>query len=976
MNSELELMIENFLSENAKSLKDLGNILDNVNKSYDKYSYYIEALKDGVITYIDFEKGNKLQNVDGKLKFDNQAIKDIKLIKGSTEESTEESEPSSQEAHIVNFETDKISDAGNLELQAKITAERNILDWLITKAYDPKFAGKRSLFDDYVKAKKNVEEFTVPFVNAVNSYSQYKNGVKLFYYNKKSGTDEPLKDSKGKQQVIKLGTEYTSKDGVTVKNANNLLALSIDDLFSLISGLKKDQKEIIDTEEAKFKDEVSADAEGTGTVGGESSLRKHFDNLIKKHPYHNKGEGLDYVLPGKITQFGSEWTLIEYTTYKDAVFWGNPSQDWHDEFDYPKCSYEGKWRNPKEAENKIKSLTKKDLLDWCGTTIAPFAETLGATWCTARTGSAKQYHDKGSVYLILKNFKKYIQYMPSDSQFEFWNDNQHATTPTDQIKEIIDNVPPFVEHCIEGGKDNMIPTDKLYTYYQKSKELPSIAPYMRLYSEKYITSEELITELSSEIVEKNLYQIREKNRVAINPWDNLSNENFNLLLNAFKSEFKKNDDAMIQKIVKILGSIINGSSNFFIKVKFKKNDKSLQLLYDILNYMMEKHPKDKSTKLLFETFSNVKKVDLKKIVNLTSNEDAIFSTAKTLSDGQFTQFDNAEVSMFLYSGIIVRNIKDISTILNGKESSEGYENITLIKDLVTFFNNVGVMIEASTISAISTSVMDEEKNKTALKEILQNSENFYEKLKKVINGVLSKEGKNISVKNHRNLLLDSILSSKVNVLKSQELLELVENQLKTLKINIAPADIHIPLMDIDYFDRDKDSNLVGLSLLISILNSKHEIVNVSSVVNSDFSLTDTLQSSGVITPADNGKYYLSQKQYSFLSKEISSYLKKDIFDSKTLKVDDSYFAEVKQKGLKIENANPLEILVSKLKSNDLISDYKDSLLELLTESMDKKTITDLGSILNDYIQNVGDYLFPKVNLMPIYEKFVSQFKTR
>jgi hypothetical protein len=392
---------------------------------------------------------------------------------------------------------------------------------------------------------------------------------------------------------------------------------------------------------------------------------------------------------------------------------------------------------------------------------------------------------------------------------------------------------------------------------------------------------------------------------------------------------------------------------------------------------MENHPSDKSTKLLFEKFSTVDKVDLKKIVNLTNNEEAIFQTASDICNAQFSIFSNAEINDFYYAGVMVKNIKDLSTIANGKESSEDVNNITLIKDLSAFFTNNGVSLkDDSSVTELSDSIIKKEGNKESISQIITNSKTYYDSLRKIISGILAKEGKNISVKNHRNLLLDSIITSKVDVLKNKDVLSYVEEQLKNLKVTINPTDIYIPIMDIDYFDNSEDKDLRGLSLLVSILNSKHELVDMSSVNNSNFSITTTLQGEGVISPAENGKYYLSSKQYNYLSKKISAYLKNDIFKSKTLKVDDSYFTEVKQKGLKLENINPLELIISKMQDKTISSEYRDSLLEIFNESMNKKTITDLGSIISNFYKDVGDYLYPKINLTSIYNEFVSEFKSK
>ena len=93
----------------------------------------------------------------------------------------------------------------------------------------------------------------------------------------------------------------------------------------------------------------------------------------------------------------------------------------------------------------------------------------------------------------------------------------------------------------------------------------------------------------------------------------------------------------------------------------------------------------------------------------------------------------------------------------------------------------------------------------------------------------------------------------------------------------------------------------------------------------------------------------------------------------TLNIKDSEFNDFRRRGALLKNVNPLELFLDRIKSKDVLDDYKESLIEIFNESMDKKVITSLGKIISDFYKNVGDYMYSKIDMTDIYDEFVSKF---
>ena len=84
MTPELDILISNFLQENVKSLTQLSQEKGLVNSNPKKYEKYINALKMGVVDYIEFENGQKLVNDKGNIFLDGKKVTEIKLEEASS----------------------------------------------------------------------------------------------------------------------------------------------------------------------------------------------------------------------------------------------------------------------------------------------------------------------------------------------------------------------------------------------------------------------------------------------------------------------------------------------------------------------------------------------------------------------------------------------------------------------------------------------------------------------------------------------------------------------------------------------------------------------------------------------------------------------------------------------------------------------------------------------------------------------------
>ena len=961
MTPELDILISNFLQENLKSLTQLSQEKGLVNSNPKKYEKYINALKMGVVDYIEFENGQKLTNDKGNIFLDGKKVTEIKL---------EEASSFSLDNNIltINPKEDKISNAGNTKLEKDIkfldlkdyktpitnsnilknywTKIDKALDWLVVQINDNK-DGVPSYLLDYLKNDNGGEEFIGAIIPSLQVYAQFAVGLRPQY-----------KDLEGNYREVKqkLVIDANVKSKRNGKPANSLLNLSIEDLIDLAKDYETQYNDIVKNEEKKFK----TTSEGSG---GGSGIQKFFNDILAKKPYYNTNREnvLDYRIPAQIETFG-DYLLITYSTIQDALFWSRPSwADWAR--DYPKGTVRGEWEDEATAIKLLKETTQQEALRLYGTTLQPMVETLGGSWCTADESHVVKYVRDGAVYMIMKDFKKYLQYAPSQNQFEPFDKQGHLSLSNKNdraiIEELIKNVPPFIEHCIEGGKDEYIDEKHLKSYLDKKGYLPSIKSYLRLYDKGLLTEKEIIDNISSKSVQQHLYQVTEKSREPINPWNKLEDKDLNTLIDIFTNIIKSGDSKEIDKVITIIGYIINGSANSEFKHRFKSGTKAIDFLNSIVSYMLINHPNDSKTKELLDAFG---KDVQKKVSEMSPEEEEIAKSIIAFTDNLPSKLDSSKVGIPLILGIIGRNFKE----LTGQSPSSGNAYYTRIVDV---FKEDGVDITTYN-SALSDEFMEKDENKEKFNSIGKEIGGLWKTFKEKIFSVRSEMTKISSIKNHRNLLLNSVLKADESSSKPISLDE-VERVLRELKLDVNLNNIYIPITDIDYYDLDKDKDLKGLSLIISILNPKHQVVDFSGVNSSTFSVINDLAEKGVVTGKD-GKYFLKADQYKYLNSSISKYLKK-VFQSSSLRIDDSHFSDVKSKGIAIEKANPLELFLSRMKDKSLNADYKKSLLEIFSESVDEKLVANLSDIISNFYKNVGDYLYEKIDLTEIYNDFVEKY---
>lgn len=1016
MDLELKSLVENFLSENkvkleeeVKSLGEIPDVLNSINTKYDKYEMYVTAFKEGLIDTIRLTDGSLLSNENNTITYSlnsiDKKVKEVKL----QQEPLKEGEvlfDEKKQVLTLSFADHKFSDISNLYfLNAinnleKATIERlpdesdddyerrkksfsanklssffksDLLVWLINRVYLPQYQSYRPNYEQYVIENKNAKEFIDFIISILRDYAVYKQGVTLQY--KKPGGDKTYYDLKPKITLDKKYSDLNAKD------------MSIQSVIDAIREVKERGDQLIIDKQNSFKTETVAEEQSDVIVGNESSLKAHIDSLIEKYPYHNKGDGLNYKLPGVIKQFGN-YTLITYTSVDDTHYWSKPTHNSSyaenneplANASNPNTEQEGSWKNPSSAKTFIQNMSKDELKNWLNHTVYPFAEFGGSSWCTSRLSHAESYKSRGSIYLIMKNFLKLLQYAPSQSQFEYADTASHLdlSKPADKklIQELVENVPPFVDHCVEGGKDTYIQTKDLKKYLTRRKYLPSINSYLRLHNEKLISDKELIDYLSNvDLVinedglklGKKLYQLQDHFGTAVDSWENIADNLMQDFVNVCNNAVKEKNDDLISKVILILGYIIEGTSNAFIKYRFNKSKKgALDFFTNITKYMIENHPNDKATIDLLSKFSDIKSLNIKLVKELDTIQQDLIKTAKEVTNNKINYF-SGELSVYYYSIAIAKNY---SKLLDTDTEPE------LVTEIKKFFKDNNYTIDSEVLTELPSSFINDnsETKKKELENIVKKYEKFYLELRKKVGQALTLDTTNATVKNSRNLLLDALITSKADI-NNDKFLENIEKTLGDLKITIENTDVFIQLFDPDYFDGDKDPNLKGLSLLVSILNKKHEIVDFASVKGGNFSVTEDLSSSGVVSADENGKFFLSKAQYDFLNKKINTYLQKKIFkiEPDHLTLTDSQYKNVKSNGIVLKDINPLKLFLERIRSNDIPSEFKQSLIDIFNESMDKKVITNFGSIVTDFYKNVGDYIYSKIDLTELYEEFKSKY---
>jgi hypothetical protein len=1034
MNAELKSLVENFLSENKvkleEELKSIGNfneVLSSTNKDYNKYEAYIDALKEGLIDSIEFENKAELSYKNNKIEYKEE--KDPKKPETPVKEGTPLSNvvlhkeslgdkilfyDDKEKVVNISFVDHKIKDADNeyfiksvnnlerVEIEKRedeseadfkrrkasysgnklgSVFKADLLNWLITRTYLAKYHSYRPNYEQFIKVNHDPKEYMDYVIALLRDYAIYKLGVVLQY---KKPNDDTYYDIKPK---LTLSKEYS--------DLNNP-SMSIQSVVDAIREAKDRGDELVIEKQKSFvvaEPTVEEELASGVKVGGESDLRQHLDALCKKYPYHYKGEGagqsnttFNYKIPGIVKQYG-EYTLITYTSVEDVHFWSKPTHNSaYTEKGEPLANEsnpftgkEGSWKNPRAAKTYIEDMSAEELKSWLNVEIYPFAEFGGASWCTSLASHSKNYKSKGSIFLILKNFLKLLQYAPSQSQFEYADSATHLDLSKSKDKNLLDdltnNIPVFIDHCVEGGKDNYIESKYLKRYLEKRKYLPSINSYLRIHNEKQLSDEELLNYLSNfDLVineeglklGKKLYQLHDHFGNVVNPWENIPDNLMQDFINVCNKYVSEKNENMINKVIGILTYILEGSANAFFKYRFSKGKNSaLSFFNSITIYMIENHPNDKETINLLSKFSDAKIVNLKSAKEFDSVESDIIKTAKEVTGNKINYF-SGEANIFYYSVVLAKNYKTLT---------ESESEPELVKDIIKFFKDAGYTLDSDILTDIPTSILSEDTKKQALKDILKKYEEYFSGIKKKIDKVLRLEVTNSTIKNSRNLLLDSLISSNVDISNNQKFLEGVEKTLKELKINIENTDIYVQLFDPDYFDINKDPDLKGLSLIVSLLNKKHEIVDFSSVRGSDFSVTQDLVSSGVLKADDDGNYFLSKAQYDFLNKKINTYLQKKIFklDPEHFTLTDTDFRNAKVSGVPLKNINPLELFLERIKSEDIPKEFKDSLIEIFNESMDKKLVSNLGNIISDFYKNVGDYIYTKIDLTELYEEFKSKY---
>ena len=1014
MDLELKSLVENFLSENTvkleEEIKSLGNIpdvLNSINTKYDRYEMYVTAFKEGLIESITLTDNTILSNENNTITYSAVKVK-VKEIKFQQEPLKEGEVLFDEKKQIVtlSFADHKFSDLNNqyfvnainnlekapierlpdesdddFEKRKKSFSSNNLgsffksdlLTWLINRVYLPQYESYRPNYQQYVIENKNPREFIDFIVSILRDYAVYKQGITLQY---RKPNDTTYFDLKPKITVDKKYNDLNAKD------------MSIQSVIDAIREVKERGDQLVIDKQNSFKTETVEEEQSNTTVGNESSLKAHFDSLIGKYPYHNKGDGLNYKIPGVVKQYGN-YTLIAYTSVEDTHYWSKPTHNSSyaerneplANASNPNTGKEGSWKNPSSAKSFIQDMSKEELQGWINHTVYPFAEFGGSSWCTSRLSHAESYKSKGSIYLIMKDFLKLLQYAPSQSQFEYADTASHLdltkTADKNLIQELVENVPPFVDHCVEGGKDSYIQTKDLKKYLVKRKYLPSINSYLRLHNEKSISDKELIDYLSNvDLVinedglklGKKLYQLQDHFGSAVDSWENIADNLMQDFVNVCNNAVKENNDDLISKVIVILGHIIEGTSNAFIKYRFNKSKKgALDFFTNITKYMIENHPTDKSTIELLSKFSDIKSVNIKSVKELDDAQQDIIKTAKEITNSKINYF-SGEMSVYYYSIAIAKNF---SKLLGSDTEPE------LVTEINKFFKDNNYNLDSEVLTELPSSFTSGDASVTKRKDleaVVKKYEKFYLELRKKVGQALTLDTTNATIKNSRNLLLDALITSKADI-SNDKFLENIENTLKDLKITIENTNVYIQLFDPDYFDADKDPNLKGLSLLVSILNKKHEVVDFASVKGGTFSVTDDLSSSGVVKPDENGKFFLSKAQYDFLNKKINTYLQKKVFKTEPnhLTLTDNDYKSVKSNGVVLKDINPLQLFLERIRSNDIPSEFKQSLIDIFNESMDKKVIASFGNVVSDFYKNVGDYIYSKIDLTELYEEFKSKY---
>lgn len=1021
MDLELKSLVENFLSENTvkleevKRLSEFPSVIEAINKKYENYEMYIKAFKEGIVDLIQFSNGDVLHNKNNEYKYwkydrnvpDLKEIKTIVLTKESLNEGQSFYDETKKEINI-SFVDHKIQDISNdyfeksMNNLQKLEIERlpnesdeeynkrkqsfssnklggvfkaDMIAWLVTRVYSSQYESYRPNYEQYVIQNKDPKEFIDFIVSILRDYAVYKQGVTLQY---RKPNDTTYFDLKPKITIDKKYSDLNAKD------------MSIQSVIDAIREVKERGDQLVIDKQNSFKTETVEEEQSQSnvTVGNESSLKAHVDSLIEKYPYHNKGDGLNYKLPGVIKQYGN-YTLIAYTSVEDTHYWSKPTHNSSyaekneplANASNPNTGKEGSWKNPSSAKSFIQDMSKEELQGWINHTVYPFPEFGGSSWCTSRLSHAESYKSKGSIYLIMKDFLKLLQYAPSQSQFEYADTASHLdltkTADKNLIQELVENVPPFVDHCVEGGKDSYIQTKDLKKYLVKRKYLPSINSYLRLHNEKSISDKELIDYLSNvDLVinedglklGKKLYQLQDHFGSAVDSWENIADNLMQDFVNVCNNAIKENNDDLISKVIVILGHIIEGTSNAFIKYRFNKSKKgALDFFTNITKYMIENHPTDKSTIELLSKFSDIKSVNIKSVKELDDAQQDIIKTAKEITNSKINYF-SGEMSIYYYSIAIAKNF---SKLLGSDTEPE------LVTEINKFFKDNNYNLDSEVLTELPSSFTSGDASVTKRKDleaIVKKYEKFYLELRKKVGQALTLDTTNATIKNSRNLLLDALITSKADI-SNDKFLENIEKTLRDLKISIENTNVYIQLFDPDYFDADKDPNLKGLSLLVSILNKKHEVVDFASVKGGTFSVTDDLSSSGVVKPDENGKFFLSKAQYDFLNKKINTYLQKKVFKTEPnhLTLTDSDYKNVKSNGIVLKDINPLQLFLERIRSNDIPSEFKQSLIDIFNESMDKKVIASFGNVVSDFYKNVGDYIYSKIDLTELYEEFKSKY---
>jgi len=888
----------------------------------------------------------------------------------------------------------------------------DLLNWFILRVYDPKYIKYRTgNYEVYVKNNNNPKEFVDYILSILKTYVSYIDGVVFTYTHPSNKKQYDLKTK------IKLSKEYATYTNLTIQGI----------LDGIQEAKTRGENLVIETQnslrtESEPEPEKKDSEEGIFVPASSEKLRNFINSLIEKHVYefdepdydeqnkirvdekgnpiyrkvkraiHNKGDDFNYKIPGKIKDCTGGYTLITYEDVNDIHFWSKPTYDSTylesvgdlgveplAKASNPRTENFGKWVDENKAIKFIDSISKDQLENWLGTTIYPFAEFGGSSWCTSRLGSSQSYLGQGSIYMILKGFCKLMQYAPSQSQFEFADSTEQLSTTkhSELIKELMEHIPEFIEHCLEGGKDDYVEVPKLYEFLTKRKYLPTIKSYLKVHKEKHLSDEELIDyitdfnrivpdpsgkESQGITLAKRLFRIREFRNIPIDPWMDIEQSLMEDFINLSNNILNKDDTARIKKLIDMLGLIINGASDGFFKHRFTKSRKgAIDFFSAISKYMIENYPNDNKTKKILEKFSNLPSVNFKKLLDLNDIEEQIMLSVKTITKNNINLL-SGEYQKIYYALVIALFYKELT-----QDTSEH----DLLKNIKKFFADNSYKVSKESVIELSTSFLKKEKLAELETAIGSEHKNYFDDLVLRIGKIIKLDIVNSTVKNSRSLLFDTIINSNVDLSKNTELLKNIKQTLLSLKLEIDKTDISIQLFDPDYFDTDKDPNLKGLSLLVSILNKKHEIVDFASVKGGDFSVVEDLASSNAISMNDNGKYYLTKDQYAFLNQKITGYLNKKIFKnlSDNLVINDSSFRDIKERGILLKDVDPLQVFLERIQSGDIPKDFKSSIIDIFNESLDKKLIVSMARVVNDFYKTVGDYVYPKIDLTEIYEEF-------